>query len=130
MQTSPRCLAQLQPNFWWWSGSLSGTFITGTGPIGQGMGKKKAENLNFLNFLKHPFHALKPPGNPLAAPEDHLGPSSDHLAPPNCMGYQMPAIQCQKTSQNNLIFYAQNTQNLNFLPFSRPYLDQLARFWR
>ena len=35
------------------SGVVSGTFISGTGPIGQGLGKKWAGNLNFSRF--HPF---------------------------------------------------------------------------
>ena len=42
-----RCLAWLQRNFRWWSGSWSGTFISGTGLIGQGTGKKRTGNLNF-----------------------------------------------------------------------------------
>ena len=46
-RTSPRCLARLRPNFRWRSGSWSGTFISGTGPIAQGTGKKRAGNLNF-----------------------------------------------------------------------------------
>ena len=50
MRTSPRCLARLRPNFRWWSGSWSGTFISGTGPIGQGTGEKRAGNLNFGRF--------------------------------------------------------------------------------
>ena len=35
------------------SGVVSGTFISGTGPIGRGLGKKRAGNLNFSRF--HPF---------------------------------------------------------------------------
>merc|ERR1719277_275189 len=49
-RTSPRCLARLRPNFRWRSGSWSGTFISGTGPIGQGTGEKRAGNLNFGRF--------------------------------------------------------------------------------
>ena len=37
-------------NFWWWSGTWSGTFISGTGPIGHGLGEKRAGNLNFARF--------------------------------------------------------------------------------
>merc|ERR1712117_55636 len=49
-RTSPRCLARLRPNFRWRSGSWSGTFISGTGPIGQVTGKKRAGNSNFGRF--------------------------------------------------------------------------------
>ena len=50
MRTSPSCLGRLRRNFRWWSGSWSGTFISGTGPIGQGTGEKRAGNLNFGRF--------------------------------------------------------------------------------
>ena len=46
-RTSPSCLGQSSRNFRWWSESWSGTFISGTGPIGQGTGEKKEGNLNF-----------------------------------------------------------------------------------
>ena len=49
-RTSPSCLGRLRRNFRWWSGSWSGTFISGTGPIGQGTGEKRAGNLNFGRF--------------------------------------------------------------------------------
>ena len=49
-RTSPSCLGQSSRNFRWWSGSWSGTFISGTGPIGQGTGEKRAGNLNFGRF--------------------------------------------------------------------------------
>ena len=45
-----RYFARLQPHFWWLSGSWSGMFISGTGPIGQGTGDKWAGNLNFSRF--------------------------------------------------------------------------------
>ena len=35
-RTSPSCLGRSRRNFRWGSGSWSGTFISGTGPIGQG----------------------------------------------------------------------------------------------
>ena len=34
----------------WWSGACPGTFISGTGPIGQVSGEKRAGNLNFARF--------------------------------------------------------------------------------
>merc|ERR1711978_745801 len=49
-RTSPSCLGRLRRNFRWWSGSWSGTFISGTGPIGQGTGEKRAGNSNFGRF--------------------------------------------------------------------------------
>ena len=49
-RTSPSCLDQSPRNFWWWSGSMSGTFISGTGQIGQGTGEKRAGNSNFGRF--------------------------------------------------------------------------------
>ena len=49
-RTSPSCLGRLRRNFWWWSGSWSGTFISGTGLIGQGTGEKRAGNSNFGRF--------------------------------------------------------------------------------
>ena len=49
-RTSPSCLGRLRRNFGWWSGSWSGTFISGTGPIGQGTGEKRAGNSNFGRF--------------------------------------------------------------------------------
>ena len=49
MRTSPSCLGRSQQNFRWGSGSWSGTFISGTGPIGQGSGEKRAGNLNFID---------------------------------------------------------------------------------
>ena len=50
MRTSPSCLGQSRRNFRGWSGSWSGTFISGTGLIGQGSGKKRAGNSNFGRF--------------------------------------------------------------------------------
>ena len=50
MRTSPSCLGRLRRNFRWWSGSWSGTFISGTGPIGQGTGEKRAGNSNLGRF--------------------------------------------------------------------------------
>ena len=50
MRTSPSCLGRSRRNFRWGSGSWSGTFIFGTGPIGQGLGKKRAGNSNFGCF--------------------------------------------------------------------------------
>ena len=49
-RTSPSCLGRLRRNFRWWSGSWSGTFISGTGLIGQGTGEKRAGNSNFGRF--------------------------------------------------------------------------------
>ena len=49
-RTSPSCLGRLRRNFRWWSGSWSGTFISGTGPIGQGTSEKRAGNSNFGRF--------------------------------------------------------------------------------
>ena len=50
MRTSPGCLGRSQRNFRWWSGLVSGTFISGISPIGQGTGEKRAGNLNFGHF--------------------------------------------------------------------------------
>ena len=50
MRTSPSCLDRSRRNFRWGSGSWSGTFISGTGPIGQGLGEKRAGNSNFGCF--------------------------------------------------------------------------------
>ena len=49
-RTSPSWLGRLRRNFRWWSGSMSGTFISGTGPIGQGRGEKRAGNSNLDRF--------------------------------------------------------------------------------
>ena len=49
-RTSPSCLDQSPRNFRWWSGSMSGTFISGTGPIGQGTAEKRAGNSNLSRF--------------------------------------------------------------------------------
>ena len=50
MRTSPGCLGRSQQNFRWWLGLVSGTFISGISPIGQGTGEKRAGNLNFGHF--------------------------------------------------------------------------------
>ena len=49
-RTSLSCLGRLRRNFQWWSVSWSGTFMSGTGPIGQGTGEKRAGNSNFGHF--------------------------------------------------------------------------------
>ena len=41
-------MSDCDKNFLWRSGAWSGTFISGTGPIGQGSGEKRAGNLNFI----------------------------------------------------------------------------------
>ena len=46
-RTSPGSLIRSRRNFRRWSGSWSGTFISGSGPVGQGSVKKRAGNSNF-----------------------------------------------------------------------------------
>ena len=49
-RTSPSCLDPSRQNFQWWSGSWSGTFVSGTGLISQGSGEKREGYLNFPPF--------------------------------------------------------------------------------
>ena len=42
-------MSDCDKNFLWRSGAWSGTFISGTGQIGQGSGEKRAGNLNFID---------------------------------------------------------------------------------
>ena len=48
MRTSLGSFALSPRNFRWWSGMVSGTFISGTSPIRQGLAEKRAGNLNFI----------------------------------------------------------------------------------
>ena len=64
--TSQKWLDWSQLNFWWWLGAWSGTFIPRTGPVSQGLAKKKAGNLNSSGFycVKWPLlGCLLPPAS-------------------------------------------------------------------
>ena len=48
MRTSPSPVARSGPNFQGWSVPCQLTFISGTGPVGQGSAEKRAGNSNFI----------------------------------------------------------------------------------
>ena len=51
-QTCPSCLGQSSRNFRWWLGLWSAMFISGTGPIGQVTGEKRAGNSKFVRLVR------------------------------------------------------------------------------
>ena len=50
-RTSLSCLVRSRRNFWWWSGIVGVTFISGTSLVGHGLAKKRAGNSNCVGVF-------------------------------------------------------------------------------